>query len=265
MRAGYLGPEGSYSYLAAKKMASKGVHIAYDSFPLVFRALMQGEVDCIVIPIENSLNGEVTQNIDLMQSTPDIIATEECEVKIEHRLAILKGASADSIKCIYSHRQALDQCAKYLFENYPKAELFATPSTSASLDMLKTEEDACIVGAHTVREGIELLDKNISDYKDNVTHFLKVVRGTADEDRHTKKIFFSVTCPNISGSLIKLLQRVAAHGLNMSKLQSRPIKDRTNEFRFFIEIECDYSKEEVKRAVEDIRQSALSFKMLGTY
>ena len=264
MKAGYLGPEGSYSYLAAKKMAPTGVLKAYDSFPLVFRALNFGEVDCIVIPIENSINGEVTQNIDLLQEG-DIIAIAECSIKIEHRLATLKGADIKKIKRIYSHRQALDQCSGYLFNNFPDAKLYAAPSTSASLDMLKTEEDACIVGAHTQREGVTLLDKNISDYPDNETHFLKIVKGVADEGRLTRKIFFSVTCPNASGSLVKLLQRVALHGLNMSKLLSRPIKDRANEFAFFIEIECDYSKPEIKRAVEDIKGSALSFKLLGTY
>lgn len=264
MKTGYLGPEGSYSYLAAKKMAPDGDLFAYDSFPLLFNAL-SGEVDCIVIPIENSLNGEVTQNIDLLQSIDGIIAVEECTVRIEHRLALLKGAEIKDLKRIYSHRQALDQCAKYLFENFPKVQLIATQSTSASLDMLKTKEDGCIVGSHTKRDGVCLLDKNVSDYPENETHFLKVVRGGADVSKHTRKIYFSVTCPNVSGGLIKLLQRIEGHKLNMSKLQSRPIKDRTNEFRFFIEIECDYSKPEVKKAVEDIKGAALSFKMLGTY
>ena len=265
MRTGYLGPEGSYSYLAAKKMTPAGVLKAYDSFPLVFRALTVGEVDCIVIPIENSLNGEVTQNVDLMQEIPGILAVGECAVQIDHRLATLNGADIKGIKRIYSHRQALDQCAKYLFENFPEAELFAAPSTSASLDMVRTEEDACIVGAHTKREGITITESNIADYADNETRFLKVVRGGADGNKRTDKIYFSVTCPNVSGGLIKLLQRVAAHGLNMSKLQSRPIKDAKSEFRFFIEIECDYSKPEIKMAVEDIKSAALSFKMLGTY
>ena len=265
MKTGYLGPEGSYSYLAAKKMTPKAHLSAYDSFPLVFSALMSDEVDCIVIPIENSLNGEVTQNIDFLQEASGIVAVEECAVKIEHRLAFLIGADKGKIKRIYSHRQALDQCAKYLFENFPNAKLFASPSTSASLDMITSEEDACIVGAHTKREGIALSDENIADYPENVTHFLKVVQGLADEKRKTEKIYFSVTCPNVSGGLIKLLARVAEHGLNMTKLQSRPIKGAKDEFRFFIEIECDYSKTEVKRAVEDIKNAALSFKMLGTY
>ena len=261
MVTGYLGPEGSYSCLAAKKMTPEGVLKAYDSFPLVFRALTCGEVDCIVIPIENSLNGEVTQNIDLLQSTPDVIAVEECVVKIEHRLATLKGADIRGIKRIYSHRQALDQCAEYLFENFPSAELIAAPSTSASLEMLKTDGDACVVGAHTEREGITLSDENIADYTENITHFLKVVKGCADEKRRTEKIYFSVTCPNVSGGLIKLLQRVAAHGMNMTKLQSRPVKEAVDEFRFFIEIECDYSRPEMKRAVRDIMTGALSFKL----
>ena len=265
MKTGYLGPEGSYSYHAAKKMTTKSALVAYDSFPLAFRALALDDVDCIVIPIENSLNGEVTQNIDILQSTSGIIAVEECVVKIEHRLAVSDGADINKIKRIYSHRQALDQCAQYLFKNFPDATLFATPSTSASLDMLKTDEDACIVGAHTRREGITLLENNISDYPENATHFLKVIKGVADEKKATEKIYFSVTCPNVAGSLLKLLQRVAAHGLNMSKLQSRPIKGSNDEFAFFIEIECDYSKPEVKRAVEDIKGAAISFKLLGTY
>ena len=265
MKTGYLGPEGSYSCLAAKKMTPTGDIKAYDSFPLVFRALVSGEVDCIVIPVENSLNGEVTQNIDLLQETEGIIAVEECAIKIEHRLAVLCGADNKNIKRIYSHRQALDQCSKYLFENFPNAQLIAAPSTSASLDMVKTKEDACIVGAHTKRDGITLSDKNISDYEGNTTRFLKVVRGSVDENKHSAKIYFSVTCPNVSGGLLKLLQIVATHGLNMTKLQSRPLKEAADEFAFFIEIECDYSRPEVRQAVEDIKSAALSFKLLGTY
>lgn len=265
MITGYLGPEGSYSYLASKKITPSNTLYAYDGFPRLMRALTSGEVDCTVIPIENSLNGGVIQNIDLLQETDGVIAVEEGIIKIEHRLATLNGADKSKIKRIYSHRQALDQCAGYLFNNFPDCQLIAVPSTSASLEMIKSGEDAGIVGAHTQREGITLSNENIADYSENVTHFLKVVRGCADENRPTKKIYFSVTCPNVSGGLLNLLKRVAVHGLNMSKLQSRPIKDKANEFRFFIEAECDLSKPEVKRAIEDIKATALSFKLLGAY
>ncbi len=265
MKTGYLGPEGSYSHLASKKITPSATLMAYDGFPRLMRALICGEVDCTVIPIENSLNGGVIQNIDLLQATEGVIAVEEGIIKIEHRLATLSGADKKNIKRIYSHRQALDQCAGYLFKNFADCQLIAVPSTSASLDMIKSEEDAGIVGAHMQREGITLSDRNISDYGDNATHFLKVERGYADENKHTEKIYFSVTCPNVSGGLLKLLERVAHNGLNMSKLQSRPIKDAVNEFRFFIEAECDYSDPQVKKAIEDIKSIALSFKLLGTY
>lgn len=264
MITGCLGPSGSYSYLAAKKMTPSHSIALYDSFPLVFRALTSGEVDCAVIPIENSLNGEVTQNIDLLQETDAVVAVEECAINIEHRLATLKK-DARNIKRVYSHRQALDQCAAYLFRHFPSAQLIATASTSAGLDMIKSEEDAGIVGAHMKREGIFLSDENISDYSENHTRFLKVVRGAIDKDMRTDKIYFSVTCPNVSGGLIKLLQRIAEHGLNMTKLQSRPIKDARDEFRFFIEAEGDISRAEVRRAIDDVASAALSFRLLGAY
>lgn len=262
---GYLGPQGSYSFLAAKKMTPENTLAPFDSFPKLMDALTSGKADCIILPIENTLNGGVLQNIDLLQSTEGVVADGECVIKIEHRLAAKSGASLKNIKRIYSHRQALEQCSEYLFKNFPDASLFETVSTSASLDMIKTEEDAGIVGAHTVKEGIDLSENDIADNGGNFTHFLRVVRGGIDENAQTDKIYFSVTCPNVAGGLLKLLQEIAAHGMNMTKIESRPVKDKLNEFRFFIEAEGDYSKPSVKQALKDIKNAATSFKLLGAY
>lgn len=265
MRTGYLGPQGSYSYLAAMTMTPESTLLPYDSFPKLMNALTRGEADCIVIPIENTLNGGVLQNIDLLQATEGVVADSECVIKIEHRLAIKRGADLKNIKRIYSHKQALEQCANYLFTHFPDACLFESVSTSASLDMIKTDEDAGIVGAHTFREGIELSDNNIADNDGNFTHFLKVIKGELNKSAKTEKIYFSVTCPNISGGLVKLLQEIAAHELNMTKIESRPVKEELNEFRFFIEAEGDYSKPSTRQALEDIKKVATSLKLLGAY
>lgn len=265
MVTGYLGPQGSYSFLAAKKMTPENALVPFDSFPKLMNALTGGKADCIVIPIENTLNGGVLQNIDLLQSTEGVVADGECVIKIEHRLATTDGADLKNIKRIYSHRQALEQCADYLFSHFPDATLFETVSTAASLDMIKTKEDAGIVGAHTEKAGIVLTKDNISDNDGNFTHFLRVVRGGLEENARTEKIYFSVTCPNISGGLVVLLQKIADNGLNMTKIESRPVKNELNEFRFFIEAEGDYSKPSVKRALEDIEKAATSFKLLGAY
>lgn len=261
MTVAYLGPEDSYSHLAAKKMIPQGVLKAYGSFPLIFNALACGAADCAVVPVENSLNGEVTQNIDLWQASENIHAVGECLIRVEHRLATLKGT--DGIKRIYSHSQALEQCAQYLFKNFPNAKLIAVPSTSASVEMIKTEEDAGIVGAHISRKGIVVSKQNIADCGENYTRFVKLVKSDIDEHMHTRKIYFSVTCPNVSGGLLRLLQCISEEGLNMSKLQSRPVKGKLDEFRFFIETEGDYAS--VKNGLARIGRAALSFKLLGAY
>ncbi len=261
---GYLGPEGSYSYLAAKKLRPQGELKAYQSFPLAMQALESGCVDEIVLPIENSLNGGVAQNMDLLNSR-NVCAVERCAVRIDHRLATLKGCKTEDIKRVYSHSQALEQCGKYLLKNFPAAKLIATQSTAASLEMLKSCGDACIVGSHVKKEGVELSDKNISDESNNVTHFLLVRRGNVDDNAKSQKIYFSLTCKNVCGALVAVLQPVKEHGINMTKIESRPVKDVSDEYAFFIEIEGDYSSPEIRLALKRMQDLSKSFKILGCY
>lgn len=264
-KIGYLGPEGSYSYIAAKQIRPQDQLVACQSFPLVMASLVSHRTDGIVVPIENSLNGGVLQNIDLLQSTEGVCAVEQITVKIDHRLAMKRGALPSGIKRIYSHQQALDQCSKYLADNYPSASLISTPSTAASLNKLVSNEDACIVGAHTWKDGIVLSETNISDEQNNYTHFLLVKRGAIPDDAASNRVYFSVTCRNVPGALLSIIGPICSHGLNMTKIESRPIKDRPDEYRFFIETEGDYSSENVKNALEAVRKAAFSFKLLGCY
>ena len=263
-KVAYLGPVGSYSHLAAMKMCEGAEVEAYGSFFLAMGALERGECDWAVLPIENSLNGAVLQNIDLLQAG-NAVAVEKLSLALDHRLATLKGAEYSGICRIYSHEQSLAQCADYLHENFPNVQLIATPSTAASLDMVKTKADAAIVGAHLKRDGIELSPRNIADSKHNFTDFLLVRRGEVDENKKSERIFFSVTCRHKSGALLDILQPMSRCGLNMTKIQSRPIKDRAGEYRFFIEVEGDYSSEIMRRSLETVKNSSLSFKLLGTY
>lgn len=262
---GYLGPEGSYSSIAARALRPDAKLTAYQSFPKVFASLISGKTDGVVVPIENTLNGGVLQNIDLLQSTDGVYATEECVIKIDHRLAFLNGADRSKIKRIYSHSQALDQCAKFLSENFPSARQIPTESTAASLEKIQTEEDAGIVGSHTCIEGIVLSENNIADEENNFTHFLLIRRVKIADNTHSRKIYFSVTCANRSGALLELLSYIPKYGLNMTRIESRPIKNVPDEYRFFIEIEGDYSDKNVKNALSEIENAAHSYKLLGCY
>lgn len=264
-KVAYLGPEGSYSHLAATKMRPRAELLPCANFRAVIGAVERGECDCAVIPIENTLNGGVLQNIDLLQTAEGVVAVEEAAIPLDHRIATLKGAEICGISSIYSHEQPLAQCAEYLARNFPQAKLIATTSTTASLDMVKTLSDAAIVGAHIKREGITLSDENISDGKNNYTHFLLIKKGSLDKGTHSSKIYFSATCTHKSGALLDILEPLRAGGLNMTKIQSRPIKDRAGEYRFFIEVEGDYASAAVRRVLEGVKNITNSFKLLGAY
>ncbi len=265
MRAAYLGPQGSYSHLAATKMTPTAELFACANFRAVIKAVESGECDCAIIPIENTLNGCVLQNIDLLQAAEGLVAVEETILPLDHRLATLEGAKYSGISRIYSHEQPLAQCAEYLARNFPEAQLIATPSTAASLDMVNSFSDAAIVGAHVKRAGITLSDGNIADGKSNFTHFLLIRRGSIDMGKHSSKIYFSVTCTHKSGALLDILAPMRAGGLNMTKIQSRPIKDRAGEYRFFIEVEGDFAESSVRKVLERVKNYSKSFKLLGAY
>ncbi len=263
MTVGYLGPQGSYSGLAALTFKKDAVLREYINFPGLFKGLSKGECDYIAVPIENTLNGGVLQNIDLLQTTPDVIAVKECVVKIDHRLATLKGADIKGIKRIYSHQQALAQCGEYIARRFPEAQLIATTSTAASYALIKDKTEAGIVGAHTRCEGFELSGENIADEKLNFTHFLLVQRGDISSVKSSEKIFFSATCNHKPGELLDLLALIRE--MNMTKIESRPIKSRPGEYRFFIEIEGDISDKNTIQVLKKVEAAAHSFKLLGCY
>lgn len=264
-KVAYLGPDGSYSSIAAEKFRPNAEYFAYSSFSLVIKAVLEGECNLAVLPIENSLNGGVNQNIDLLQVTEGLIAFEELSVEIDHRLATRSGADMAQITRIFSHRQALEQCGQYLSKHFPNAKLMGAPSTSAGLDMLEYDTDACIVGAHTKREGICLSSSNIADEKNNFTHFLLIKKGGVKDCKPSKKIYFSATCPHRPGELLNMLSIIARGGLNMTKIESRPIKDKPGEYRFFIEVEGDCFSNSVKEILKKVQSASKSFKILGAY
>lgn len=264
MVTGYLGPDGSYSSLAAAKLCGDAPKKEYKTFRDLFSALEKGECDSIVIPIENSLNGAVIQNLDLFQSFEDVFAVAECVLPVDHRLVTMEGADIKKIKRIYSHQQALAQCGEYLAKNFPDAELVACPSTTAGLAMLTSPEEAGIVGKHFRADGYCLSEENIADGNVNLTHFLLIVRGGAPSGK-SDKIFFSVTCKHETGALCNILSPIKDGGFNITKLEARPIKEKAGEYRFFIEVEGDCFEERAASMLENIKKRSNSFRLLGCY
>ncbi len=280
MKIAFLGPEGSYSHLAALAFLKTEVSaqneggwdecIPFRNFPEVFAAVKNGRVDAAAVPIENSLQGGVLQNLDLLQESKGLYAVKEAVIRIDHRLVYKAGVKISEIGRVYSHRQALDQCAAFLNREMPFASLRETESTAFGIARAMeddTGKSAAIAGAHTtnLRGGFVLGEECVSDEKNNFTHFLLVKKGREALPASSERIFFSAVCPHRPGSLLQLLQIIAKYGVNMTKIESRPVKNRPGDYRFFIEADCDIASETTQETLRSIEAETLECKLLGAY
>lgn len=281
MKIAFLGPEGSYSHLAAKAfLETEGLKekstndwdecIPFRNFPEVLAAVKNGRVDGAAVPIENSLQGGVSQNLDLLQESEDLYAVKEYVLRIEHRLIYKEGVAFSEIGRVYSHRQALDQCSGFLDKELPFASLRETESTAFGLAKAMEDESgrsAAIAGVHAgrLRNGFVIGKECISDEKNNFTHFLLIKKGKENLPQKSERLFFVAVCPHTKGSLLALLQIIAKHDINMTKIESRPVKNIPGEFRFFIEADCNIGDEAVQKMFKEIRENTLECKLLGAY
>ena len=281
MKIAFLGPEGSYSHLAAKEFlktestVKKSARdwdecVPFRNFPEVFAAVEEGRVDAAALPIENSIQGGVSQNLDLLQASSDLYAVKELVIRIDHRLIYKEGVKISQIGRVYSHRQALDQCAAFLSKEMPFASLRETESTGFGISRAvedETGKSAAIAGAHTenLRSGFVMSEESISDEKNNYTHFLLLKKGKESVPATSERVFFSAVCPHRPGSLLELLQILAKSGINMTKIESRPVKNRPGDYRFFMEADIDISSNEAKEMLTLIQENTLECKLLGAY
>lgn len=257
-----LGPEGSYSERAAMRLVEGGERVLCGSFRAAVKLLTAGEVDYAVVPIENAVNGGVRECLDLL-AEEEVFGDAELPLLIDHRLATVEGCDPSKIERIYSHEQALAQCSEYLERRFPAARLIAVSSTTEGLNLLD-ERSAGIVGSHIVREGVTLSEENIADNKGNFTRFLRLCRAGALPE-HSVMIFFCAVCAHKPGSLLGLLKIFLAHSLNLTRIESRPLKDSLGEYRFFVEFVGDIANERVRQALAEARSYCRQFKLLGAY
>ena len=183
-----LGPAGSYSELAARRLCPEKEIMLCANFPAVFAAVTGGAADAGVIPIENSIQGGVLQNLDLLE-TQDVCAAQQTLIRIDHRLAMLEGVQLSEIRRVYSHEQAIGQCSEFLSTHLPQAECIFTDSTAKSLSLLDGHS-AGIVGAHVAKAGVVLSEENIANEKNNFTQFFLIRRRAEGLPDHGHTVFF---------------------------------------------------------------------------
>lgn len=262
-KASCLGPAGSFSEVAARELCEGYDIVLTESFAEAAALLTEGKVDYAVLPVENSLNGGVLSVLDLLART-EIFGEEESLCIIDHRLATLEGVKEGDIDTVCSHEQALGQCTEYLREHFPHAKLLSVPSTAESLTRLDGHT-AGIVGAHMRREGVALSAANIADNKQNFTRFLRFSRGNGSDAAQSAMVFFCAVCPHKPGALLGLLKIFQRYTLNLTRIESRPVKEAFGEYRFFVEFAGNIGDERVRRALKEAEHYCNQFKLLGAY
>lgn len=261
----FLGPEGTFSHLAAR--AALGDLPSLEpkpDLPEVFRSVENGDCELGVVPLENSLQGSVGQSLDLFMRHKVLIKAES-SFPIRHSL--LSGETElGRVEKVYSHPQPLAQCALWLRTNLPHVPVFPLESTAAAAGKAFEEKGTAAI-AHCDLAGslgLHTLARNIEDHPGNRTRFVIIGRTPADRPGTDKSsLLFTVT--DKVGSLYSVLQCFAEHDINMLKLESRPLPEENWKYAFFADLQCDIYDDSHAGLLKELDHRCLSLRVLGSY
>lgn len=266
IRAGCFGAEGAYAHMAAKKVFPGSEPRFYSPFKEIFRAISIGEIDFGVIPIENSSAGSVTAVYDLMLQYRFHIAAA-VDIPVNHCLAARKGTSQEKIRTVYSHEQALLQCSDYL-NAHPDIKQRPFVSTAQAAKMVAELEDdtsAAICSEDAAEKyGLEIIAKGFQNNPNNTTRFIVISKDMYIEP-DADKISLCFSLPHVTGSLYSVLCRFAAHGLNLTKIESRPQYGKKFEYMFYLDFTGSINDPGTVSLLCALLEELPDFSFLGNY
>ena len=266
-RVVYQGVPGAYSEQACLDWFGPGVNTqGLEQFEDCFLALKEGRADYAVLPIENSSTGAIRQIYDLL-TRYEFYLVGETTVRVEHCLMAPKGASLDTITHVYSHEQGLFQCEQYL-NAHPAWRQVPQADTAGSAQMVAGTGDvtkAAICSARAAEiYGLEILARGINYNSHNTTRFV-VVSPLPELRPGADKLSTLFVLPHEAGSLNEVLTVLAVHGLNMVKLESRPIPEHSWEYMFFLEFTGSVTQPDTADAIHELAQTTGDFRVLGNF
>ena len=266
MRIAFQGEPGAYSEAAAIRFSDHADLLPCESFDDVFTAVATGKTTHGILPVENSIGGSIHRNYDLLLEH-DLPIVGEVVLDITHNLLVLPGTRLENIKRIYSHPQALAQCERFL-RSLPGVAVEATYDTAGSAKLVKEKglTDAAAIASDRAAKvfGLEILKPEIQDFSDNITRFLLVSR-TADSDLQADKTTVVFSLPNEPGSLFKALSVFALREIDLTKIESRPIRGRPWEYLFYVDLPVGRHDLRCARALVHLAEFARSMRTLGSY
>jgi prephenate dehydratase len=266
-RVAFQGERGAFSEEAALRLLGEEIELVpRPSFESLFAAINEGSADYALAPLENSLAGSVQRSYDLLLEHSLRIAGEVI-IPISHSLISCPGATLEAIRTVESHPVALAQCLRFLGA-HAQIRPLATEDTAGSVAQVVRRGDktcAAIAGrrAAEVYGGVILLE-HLEDHRENYTRFVLLTKSTRVSDE-ADKLSLIIKLPDGAGTLYHALEPFARHGLNLLKLESRPIKGRPWEYYFYLDLQASTKEEKVAEALAELKELAIEVRVLGCY
>ena len=266
IRVAYAGTEGAFAHIAARKIFSNGTHIPYPDFRLAYEAVENGECDCAVLPIENSYAGDVAQVMDLSYFG-SLYINGVYDIRVTQCLLGTQDATRESIKEVISHPQALSQCAEYL----AKLGVQVSEASNTAIAARKVAETAspalAAIGSPEAAElyGLKILETNINESAVNTTRFAVFTRTPNRVTNNDSCFIMTFTVKNEAGALAKAISILGERGFNMRSLKSRPNKNLSWNYYFYIEAEGNLASPAGIRMLDKLGTICSGLKILASY
>ncbi|MCI0666800.1 MAG: prephenate dehydratase [Methylococcaceae bacterium] len=261
----FLGPEGTFTQQAARKHFGHGIEtLSLASIDEVFREVESQSAQFGVVPVENSTEGVITHTLDSFL-TSSLLICGEVNLRIHHNL--LSGeTSMSGIREIISHQQSFAQCRRWLDRFLPDVKRTSVNSNAEAARRVESLPHSAAIASELAAKlyHLNIIERNIEDEPDNTTRFL-VIGNVCAERTGMDKTSLVVSTGNQAGALHAMLAPFSAHGVSMTKIESRPSRQGMWSYVFFIDIEGHQSDPDVTRALQDLKQKASMLKVLGSY
>lgn len=274
MRIAYLGPAGTFTEDALGEALPEGGYEALRTATIhdAILAVEQGEAERALVPIENSVEGSIRPTLDTLAfevSAVTIVGEHDYRVRVH--LIAREGVGVEDVEAVLSHPQPLAQCARFLRETFPEVERRSVSSTAAAVRMVsESSRPWAALGARAAAAlyGCELLLEGVEDSDDNVTRFVWIApAGTepAGEGPWKTSLVFSELGADHPGALVEALSEFSSRGINLSRIESRPLRQGLGRYMFFCDLEGRETDPAVSEAVAQLRAKAESVRILGSY
>ena len=261
----YLGPEATFTHIAGRQQFGHSAEFMPErSISDVFEEVARGHADYGVVPIENSTEGVVTHTLDMFLDS-ELTICAEVVIEIRHHLLSVSGDLLD-VKRVYSHPQAVAQCRNWLRKNLPGVNIHEVASTAEAARMAAVDRDAAAIASEFAGDyyNLKMVSKGIEDLSRNYTRFLVISRNMGPKSgRDCTAVVFSVK--DRPGILYQALGHFSKRGVNLSKIESRPLKGRAWEYVFFVEMDGHISEQVIGDALGALEKDCVFIKVLGSF